>query len=106
MALYVIQAVSLDASGNVESVEWGEADAATHDFKEPPSEAPVEHVVFALERGDEVRVVFVTPTGRMDGGPVRAQAGASNRIELTQGPDGRTLQDLAGIGHAGVPRAY
>ncbi|HVY83287.1 MAG TPA: hypothetical protein VG994_20035 [Steroidobacteraceae bacterium] len=92
---YIVDAVGLDPEQiRVTTVRWAEIGRDIDTLKEPLEEAPVEHVVFALERGDEVRAVFVEAGRRVDGGRVRIKARSRWDIELARRSSGRTLRDL------------
>jgi hypothetical protein len=92
---YIVDAIGLDADKiRVTTVRWAEVDRDIDSLKEPLEEAPVEHVVFALERGDEVHAVFTKGGRRIDGGLVRIKTRALWDIELARHAPGRTLRDL------------
>jgi hypothetical protein len=96
MTTYAITAVDIDADGHIVRVEGAELDAAGMP-SEPPAEVPVEHIVFALERGDEVRARFASDAEAGAGPRFRIRSGSLREIELESELPGRAVKDLPRI---------
>ena len=92
----MVTAVDFDASGRIVSVEGAQVDDSGS-LAEPIDEVPVEQIVFALERGDEVRAKLTNDADARSGPRVRIKEGALREIELEGASAGVTLEDMPRI---------
>lgn len=96
MTLYVVTAVEFDPNGRAMIVEGAQVDALGA-LAEPPSEVPVEQVIFALERGDDVRAKMHDETDVRTCPRLRIKDGAPRDIELADTDSGLALTDIPRI---------
>jgi hypothetical protein len=96
MTLYVVSAIEIDESGRIIAVAGAEI-GANGEPSEPAVEVPVEQILYALQRGDEVRAVFSPDEDIHTARRIEVIADGPNVIELEHGTPQRSLKDLPPI---------
>jgi hypothetical protein len=96
MTLYVVSAIEIDESGRIIAVAGAEI-GANGEPTEPAVEVPVEQILYALQRGDEVRAIFSPDEDIRTARKIEVTANSRNVIEIEHATPHHSLQDLPRI---------
>ena len=97
MSVFAVSRVRLDSQGAVTDVSWGVVDTKSNHWVSPEVEAPMDQVIDAIRKGDQVVALFPHADGYLPGRPLVAVTDANGREAVAlEGPSepGRELHDM------------
>ena len=96
MTLYVVSKARFDDQGEVTMVEWGQVTEPGTRFVGEQQVVPVDRVVEALDRGDNVEIRFHSASGWLSGGPLvkKVLASGAENIKTERQDEGQQVTDL------------
>ena len=101
MSVFAVSRVRLDPQGAVTDVLWGVVDTKSNHWVSPEVEAPVDQVLDAIRKADQVVALFPHADGHLPGRPFVAVTDANGREAIAlEGPSepGRELGDMDQLG--------